>query len=55
VPRRRVSTPPATTGQPSAQVQRLRAAGAADYVTKPINAEWLLDTVTGSIPALAAE
>jgi PAS domain S-box-containing protein len=36
-----------------AQVERLRAAGAADYVTKPIDVEWLLDTVTGSLPAPA--
>jgi PAS domain S-box-containing protein len=30
------------------QVERLLAAGAADYATKPIDVEWLLDTVTAS-------
>jgi PAS domain S-box-containing protein len=30
------------------QVERLLAAGAADYATKPIDVEWLLDTVAAS-------
>jgi PAS domain S-box-containing protein len=30
------------------QVERLLAAGAADYATKPIDVEWLLETVTAS-------
>jgi PAS domain S-box-containing protein len=30
------------------QVERLLAAGAADYATKPIDVEWLLDTVTAA-------
>jgi PAS domain S-box-containing protein len=30
------------------QVERLLAAGAADYATKPIDVEWLLDTVTAT-------
>jgi CheY-like chemotaxis protein len=33
--------------------ERLRAAGAADYATKPIDVEWLLDTITGCLPASA--
>jgi CheY-like chemotaxis protein len=36
-----------------AQVERLRAAGAADYATKPIDVEWLLDTITAGPPAHA--
>jgi CheY-like chemotaxis protein len=36
-----------------AQVERLRAAGAADYATKPIDLEWLLDTVTAVPPTHA--
>jgi PAS domain S-box-containing protein len=34
----------------STQVERLCAAGAADCTTKPIDVEWLLDTVTGHRP-----
>jgi CheY-like chemotaxis protein len=36
------------------QVKRLRAEGAAEYLTKPIDVESLFDTVTGSLPARAA-
>jgi PAS domain S-box-containing protein len=36
------------------QVERLRTAGAAGYVTKPIDVEWLLDTVAAGVPAPAA-
>jgi PAS domain S-box-containing protein len=36
------------------QIERLRADGAADYVTKPIDVEWLLEIVTSSLPAFAA-
>jgi PAS domain S-box-containing protein len=37
-----------------AQFERLRAAGAAGYLTKPIDVESLLDTVQSNIPALMA-
>jgi CheY-like chemotaxis protein len=36
-----------------AQVERLHAAGAAEYLTKPIDVEALLKAVTGSLPAHA--
>jgi CheY-like chemotaxis protein len=32
----------------ASQVERLLAAGAADYATKPIDVEWLLDTITAA-------
>ena len=35
------------------QVERLRAAGAADYLTKPIDVESLLNTVTGDLSGSA--
>jgi signal transduction histidine kinase/CheY-like chemotaxis protein len=38
-----------------AQLERLRADGAAEYVTKPIDVELLLKIVTGSLPAHAAQ
>jgi CheY-like chemotaxis protein len=34
----------------AAQIERLRVAGAADYLTKPIDVEALLDTVTAAFP-----
>jgi CheY-like chemotaxis protein/anti-sigma regulatory factor (Ser/Thr protein kinase) len=37
-----------------AQVERLLAAGAAEYLTKPIDLERLLDTVSGNLSARAA-
>jgi CheY-like chemotaxis protein len=35
----------------AAQVKRLRADGAAGYLTKPIDVNSLFDTVAGSLPA----
>jgi PAS domain S-box-containing protein len=36
------------------QIERLRADGATDYLTKPIDVESLFEIVTSSLPALAA-